>query len=90
MKRFEVVTGCFREMRLADSVEEVMKSLVVQLRAERVGSHAVEFPDGSKAVVFEAEQAEPWVKTQGLFFYFLRYIRDLSQNVNSLRQAIDI
>lgn len=55
MKRFEVVTGCFREMRLADSVEEVMKSLVTQLRAERVGSRAVEFPDGTRAVVFEAE-----------------------------------
>ena len=55
MKRFEVVTGCFREVRLGESVEEVLSMLVDQLRAERVGSRAVEFPDGTKAVVFEAE-----------------------------------
>ena len=55
MKKFEIVTGCFREVRLGESVEEVMRTLVTQLRAERVGSRAVEFPDGTRAVVFEAE-----------------------------------
>ena len=54
-RRFEVVSGMTREMRLAESLEDLMAMLVSQLRAEKVGTHAVEFPDGSRAVVFEAE-----------------------------------
>lgn len=54
--RFEVVSEGMREVHFAESVEALLASMVDQLRAEVVGSHAVEFPDGSRAVVLEADR----------------------------------
>ena len=54
--RFEVVCGCVRETRFAESLEALMASMVAQLHCEVVGTHAVEFPDGSRAVVLEADR----------------------------------
>ena len=55
-KKYEVVCEGHREFHFAKSLEELLASMVDQLRAEIVGTHAVEFPDGSRAVVFEADR----------------------------------